>query len=69
MFKTPLSKFQYSFKQEFSGQHCLLLMVEKKKEKLDTTKEFLLRFLVTYQSFCLYTTRLTNSKTKCFWFR
>ena len=42
-FKTLLSKFQCGFRQGFSAQHCLLMMVEKtKKKKIEITKEFLL---------------------------
>ena len=32
-FKTLLSKFQCGFRQGFSAQHCLLMMVEKTKKK------------------------------------
>ena len=45
-FESVLSKFKYGFKQEFSAQHCHLVMVEKLK-KTETTKEFLMWFSLT----------------------
>ena len=39
-FKTLLSKFQCGFRQGFSAQHCLLLLVEKMKKIRDNKGVF-----------------------------
>ena len=39
-FEKILSKFQYGFREGFSTQHCLLLMLEKRTHPVDNKKAF-----------------------------
>ena len=49
-----LSEFQCRFRRGFSAQHCLLVMLKKKKKKLQTIKEFLLQLSLTSPKFLTF---------------
>ena len=61
-FANFLSKYQWGFRQRFSSQHCLLVMIEKLRKIRDEKGVF--ASAVTD----LYPTPFTYRKTKCLWF-